>query len=594
MSARRVCAMFLTCVLGASACRAPATAVVISFDTDAPLARVERILATARWADLPRTDAFVVYPNGRITGALQRPLSYTMLPQSAASEAQRASATTTVLIQLRPAAAGEPAIELRRAVRFVFQPGQTLQARVFLPLACLSSASGCQRQDVPCTVATLCEESGRTCGDDARCVTADVPTSLFDSDGGTGRDATAQDTATSPDVTVDVPGDVAAFADALCTRNCAGRVCGEDGCGGQCGSCPSYANATSSCSSGGERCLLSCNAGFASCDSDEANGCETSLNTAAHCGRCGNACNGATPVCSAGVCMGACSGGQTLCGGGCVSLASDRNHCGACNNGCSLANANTVCNAGNCRVASCNAGFGDCDGNEANGCETSLGTNAHCAACGDACNGATPTCSGGRCVATPCGAGQTRCSGSCVSTDSDVNHCGGCDRACSLPNAAPTCSGGNCAIMGCNLGFGDCDGVAANGCEASLNTTNHCGRCARRCGAGSNCVGGLCVCPGALSNCGGSCVDLTNNADNCGTCGLACAVGQGCCAGMCQAGIGDICGAESCFNRGIRECGGPEGTCVALGSMMGNVPGLACQQGGAWGTCTFGGTCALP
>jgi len=44
----------------------------------------------------------------------------------------------------------------------------------------------------------------------------------------------------------------------------------------------------------------------------------------------------------------------------------------------------------------------------------------------------------------------------------------------------------------CSAGFADCDGNTANGCEADLNGTAHCGRCGAGCAMGQACVGGSC------------------------------------------------------------------------------------------------------
>jgi hypothetical protein len=77
---------------------------------------------------------------------------------------------------------------------------------------------------------------------------------------------------------------------------------------GACGTVCSLANATPVCAAGVCR-VGSCNAGFADCDRNPANGCEVNLNTnASHCGRCGNACPGGG-ACTAGACGLRCNSG---------------------------------------------------------------------------------------------------------------------------------------------------------------------------------------------------------------------------------------------------------------------------------------------
>ena len=74
-------------------------------------------------------------------------------------------------------------------------------------------------------------------------------------------------------------------------------------------------------------------------------------------------------------------------------------HCGGCNAACTNAHGGSACSAGSC-VASCTVGFADCDGDQRNGCETSLDTASDCGACGSVCSA-----TGGRplCTATGCG-----------------------------------------------------------------------------------------------------------------------------------------------------------------------------------------------
>jgi hypothetical protein len=89
----------------------------------------------------------------------------------------------------------------------------------------------------------------------------------------------------------------------------------------------------------------------------------------------------------------------------------------------------------------CTGGFGDCDNNVDNGCETDLNASPNCGACGVACINAL-------------------------------------------------CTNGACE---CASGFGDCDGDKANGCETPLvQDARNCGACRHDCGTGG-CIGGVCL-----------------------------------------------------------------------------------------------------
>ena len=66
--------------------------------------------------------------------------------------------------------------------------------------------------------------------------------------------------------------------------------------------------------------------------------------------------------------------------------------CGAC----ALAHASSGCVDGGCAVRLCAAGFADCNGVAADGCEADLATPGHCGTCASDCG--TGLCSAGRCV----------------------------------------------------------------------------------------------------------------------------------------------------------------------------------------------------
>jgi hypothetical protein len=224
---------------------------------------------------------------------------------------------------------------------------------------------------------------------------------------------------------------------------------------GACGAVCGNANATAACVHGA--CQLTCHAGFANCDSGNANGCETNL-------------------------------------------ASDVKNCGACGQVCSFANAAAVCTNGVCGVGFCNKPFADCDGVAANGCEVNLAVDVNnCGACGNRCSPNT-ACVGGTCtVALTCAPGTANCDGLATNgcetnITADVNNCGACGIRCSFPNAATNaCTGGTCTIAACAPGFADCDRLAANGCETNVaNDVNNCGACGNRCGFLQICSNGVC------------------------------------------------------------------------------------------------------
>lgn len=74
---------------------------------------------------------------------------------------------------------------------------------------------------------------------------------------------------------------------------------------------------------------------------------------------------------------------------------------------CTRANAAITCTAGVCGLGACNPGFGNCDGEPDNGCETALNATSDCGACGVVCD-ADLVCNGGTC-AEACSSGLADC-----------------------------------------------------------------------------------------------------------------------------------------------------------------------------------------
>jgi agmatine/peptidylarginine deiminase len=295
-----------------------------------------------------------------------------------------------------------------------------------------------------------------------------------------------------------------------CVPNCAALACGDDGCGGSCGSCP----AGQSCQAG------SCIPG--ACEPD----CVGKSCGDDGCGdMCGTCADG--EECKAGQCA-------TVCQPDCAGF-----ECG--NDGC----------GGSCGV--CPAGF-SC---EASACVQ--GCNPHCTdkECGD------DSC-GGFCGSCPAGniCQDGLCSPDCV-PNCDGSNCGpdGCGGTCGSCPKDYTCDNGSCVAApdGCGniTSVGQCDGDVLNKCVSSQVVAIDCSETGKVCSFVPNAGVFDCV-ANCIPNCGGkSC-----GGDGCGgTCGT-CLKGESCETGICipdDAPCTPMCQGLECGEDG---CGGSCGTCV--------------------------------
>lgn len=391
---------------------------------------------------------------------------------------------------------------------------------------------------------------------------------------------------------------------------------------GSCGHSCSFANASASCV-GGTCVLGECSAGFADCDGNPDNGCEANLEAdPTNCKTCGNECpaGGGTAVCVSGVCdvsdcnpgLGDCDPGVPGCE---TNTTSSAEHCGFCSNACTFANATGECVNSSCRIDSCNGGWGNCDTNDSNGCETNTNTAVeNCGTCGNTCPTrahATATCANGACGFT-CTTGWENCDGSdangCeINVQSSVNHCGGCGKACNLPHATPACSNGSCTVSSCDSGWGDCNGSPSDGCEVDLNNTpGYCGSCGNSCSVANGtagCSSGSCTiascnpgwanCDGVVSN--GCETSTASDPTNCGVCNNTCngtngtpLCQSGTCAIACNPGFGNCNGspADGCetnTQNNTSACGGCGQACSTN-----NVPSPSCVNGVCSGACASG------
>lgn len=211
-------------------------------------------------------------------------------------------------------------------------------------------------------------------------------------------------------------------------------------------------NAETTCkSAGGEAVceIAKCDPGFADCNNDPSDGCETALDDPAHCGSCTTACSSTAPLCISDkkkepTCGSGCTDkAPTRCGDKCVDLQRDPKNCGACGNACpGMPGGKAKCEQGQCTIT--------------------------------------------------CNKGHHLCSGACVKDDS-VEQCGPSCMACpSAPNAVPKCAKGTCQIQ-CLPGWADCDGDAGNGCETWLDSPESCGACGRACYWPYVCSSGKCI-----------------------------------------------------------------------------------------------------
>jgi hypothetical protein len=391
-------------------------------------------------------------------------------------------------------------------------------------------------------------------------------------------------------------------------------------CGG-CGITCAYANASATCVSSG--CVMgSCSAGYGNCGGGTADGCETNLKTDANnCNACGTKCTlaNATSVCTNGACaIGSCNAGYADCDGlasnGCeVNINTDINNCNGCGASfkCSTAGGTASCTSGACGIV-CDSSHANCDTNIANGCEVNIKTDINnCNACGTKCStaGGTPSCTNGVCGIV-CGAGLGNCDGNLAngcetSTTADVNNCGGCNVVCNSTHGTASCASGTCSIT-CASGYGNCINGAADGCETTFaSDPAHCGNCTTACTyahASGVCNSGTCqlgTCDANYGNCdtqsSTGCEAALTTTSNCISCGVTCTnangtttCGAGGCTPTCNTGYMSCDsnannGCEQNTGTDVNHCGG----CTNVCSYANATPvcsGSACSMG----TCTYG------
>ncbi|MBT9555840.1 MAG: hypothetical protein IV100_07415 [Myxococcales bacterium] len=368
-----------------------------------------------------------------------------------------------------------------------------------------------------------------------------------------------------------------------CVPSCTDKDCGDDGCGGICGTCAEG----KTCSAAGvceTDCVPACT--DKDCGDD---GCGGTCGTCAE----GKTCS-AAGVCETD-CVPACTDkdcGDDGCGGTCGTCAEGKT-CSAA--GLCVTDCVPTCDGRICGDDGCGGECGVCPGGQscsaAGACETICVPQCDGKACGDnGCGGSCGTCNPGN-TCSPNGACVPDCVPQCDGKACGDNGCGGscgtCDpgNTCSpngacVPDCVPQCGGKACGDNGCGGSCGTCD--PGNTCSPNGACVPDCVPQCEGKECGDDGCGGACGTCGLTSTCSpaGACVLNCGN----GTCGA----GENCtnCASDCGCGSDQTCTANGLC---VPKCG--DGTC-GPGEGCGNCA-ADCGCSGA-SVCTAAGVCCAP
>jgi hypothetical protein len=279
-----------------------------------------------------------------------------------------------------------------------------------------------------------------------------------------------------------------------------------------------------------------------------------------------------------------CETQEKDCGGDCVPLNDPTTGCASPDtcDPCELDHATAACASGECSVGRCDATWGNCNVDAADGCEQTLGnTVIHCGACDRACAApgvASVECSGGLCVSS-CTPGFANCvtpatgadDGCETNTTADASRCGGCGNSCTAQGLS-VCAGGLCGC-GSQGQCGNGSGVACTGGLCSCDATEcRPGERCRQSGGNRLCAcngGAACTADQVCCQTPAGCTDVLTSATSCGACGRACTPGFACAAGRCTCDSDEDCDAGLVDTGGGGEGGAPptgpscvSGTCV--------------------------------
>jgi len=253
---------------------------------------------------------------------------------------------------------------------------------------------------------------------------------------------------------------------------------------GECDHACQFAHAGASCL-GGSCVMGACDMYFKDCDNLANTGCEIFyMDDEQNCGDCNIRClyaNG-TGICLGGVCrLDTCLPDFQDCDAnelnGCeANLLTDPMNCNGCGNDCPSAGGTPVCEDGSCGVSDCNPGWADCDLDGIT-CETNTAADpGNCGGCGNVCDfagdHATFQCVNSSCVVLSCEAGWGNCdaqhpNGCETDVTQDSQNCGFCGLQCGLDHATSFCQNSACQLDECDAGYFNIDGNPLNGCECA-------------------------------------------------------------------------------------------------------------------------------
>jgi hypothetical protein len=97
-----------------------------------------------------------------------------------------------------------------------------------------------------------------------------------------------------------------------------------------------------------------------------------------------------------------------------------------------------------------------------------------------------------------CSGGRELCGGSCVNTNTDGLHCGGCNKPCV---GGGVCDNRMCVVQCTTAGTRLC----GTSCVDTTSNSAYCGGCATSCRSDQACVNSVCSCPSGQSLCNGVC-----------------------------------------------------------------------------------------